>query len=257
MHLDPHVAVPATHLDRLVDERHGRADRHQREQMRHVLGVELRAAVAHLTADPPGEVRPMDAIQGPVQLETVGAERVVGVSARNRAPPVSALAQALAPDPLRDMPGRPFRFARDAKRSGRRRVLVAPEPDGQGPYPDRVRRRPGLEEPEAHLGDIQDEPLVPATREHEGRGEQHAAPRRREPRVHPGVGRDDLLVAESVEPGQIEEGVARANDDGAQLADDRIGRRLGSRPRDDPAREGFSPEERLVVPWRRLERRAA
>jgi hypothetical protein len=117
-------------LHRLVDELDAGADGHLREEVRHVLGVELRAAVAHLSADAPRKVRAVDAVEGPVELEAVLAERVVGIAALDERAPVAALAEMLQPDLLGNAPGRVHGLALDVEDAGRGGNSFRPRPSG-------------------------------------------------------------------------------------------------------------------------------
>src|SRR5437870_7781094 len=97
--------------------------------MLQVLGVGLRATVALLSADAPRKVRAVDAVEGPVELEPVLAERVVGIAALDEGASVAAFAEMLEADLLRHAPAGVHGLALHVEDAGRGGVLVSSEPE--------------------------------------------------------------------------------------------------------------------------------
>src|SRR5206468_10707204 len=73
--LDVDRTAARADLHGLIHELDRRADRHEREEPLHVLGVEPDAAVRHLHADTPRDARAVDPVKAPGELETILAER--------------------------------------------------------------------------------------------------------------------------------------------------------------------------------------
>src|SRR5262249_62405438 len=110
-------------------------DRHLWEQALDVFGIESHAAVTHLHAHPPRDVGTVDAVHRHAELETVLAERVVGIAAGNEGAIVVALADVLLADVVGDVPLRVDRLADDPAVAARRLPVVSPEPDRLGVHP--------------------------------------------------------------------------------------------------------------------------
>src|SRR5262245_41167669 len=224
------VAAPPN-FDRLVDELSRRADRDPREEILDVLRVQPDAAVAHLHADAPRDVGAMDAVRRQGQLQAILAEGVVRSAAGDEGPRVAALDDVLLADRFWDVPLRVDGLADHLEASARSLPVIAPEADGIGAH----HRRPGagrrvVEEP--HLGNVDDDALVRAARQDPFHGQQHHRAGRRYPRIEAGIGVDDLVVAEAVEPSDVHQRVALPDPVQSRLAHDRrqaAGRRRGDR----------------------------
>src|SRR5437773_4737324 len=247
--LDVDRAAALAHLHRLVGALDGRADRYQREEPLDVLGVEADAAVGRLHADAPRNVRAVDAVDRAAQLEAVVAERVVGRAARDGVPSVAALRDVLAPDRLRDVPGRLHLLRLHPELAAWRAPGVAPEADGVGGDERRlwITGR-GAEVVEPQLGDVDHDALVRAAGQHPLGRHHDVRADRRHPRIDAWVRVDDLVVAE-VEPARdVEQRVALPDAVVADGADDRLRGRAQAVGGDRLPREGgLVPRRRRVL----------
>ena len=220
MHLDVGAPAAGPDLDRLVGELDRRPDRHQWEETLDVLGIEPRAAVAHLHAHTPRDVGPVDRVERAAELDAVLAEGIVGRAAADEATRVVALLDVLAADRLGDVPLRIDGLAGDVEPAARGSPVVAPEPDRVGV--DRRQLRvllAALVVVEPHLGDVDHDPLVAAAGQDPFRRQHDRGSGARDPGVDARVRVDDLVVAEVVETRDVEQrvagpdGVARARPD--------------------------------------------
>src|SRR2546422_2584618 len=176
-----------------------------------------------LHADAPRNVRAVDAVDRAAQLEAVVAERVVGRAARDGVPSVAALRDVLAPDRLRDVPGRLHLLRLYPELAAWRAPVVAPEADRVGGDERRLGiTGRGAEVVEPQLGNVDHDALVRAAGQHPLGRHDHVRADRRHPPIDARVRVDDLVVAE-VEPARdVEQRVARADAVVADGAGDRL-----------------------------------
>src|SRR5207253_8052622 len=111
-------------------------------------------------------------------------------------PSVAALRDVLAPDRLRDVPGRLHLLRLHPELAARRATVVAPEADRVGGDERRLGiTGRGAEVVEPQLGDVDHDTLVRAAGQHPLGRHHDVRADRRHPRIDARVGVDDLVVA--------------------------------------------------------------
>ena len=141
-----------------------------------------------------------------------------------------------------DVPLRIDGLADDPEAAARRLPVVSAEPYRIG-VDERLTRSRGRVVEEPHLGDVHDDALVGAAGQDPLRRKQHRRARGRHPRIEPGVGVDDLVVAQAIQPGDVHHGVALAHAVQPERAEDwRQAARGGRRDRErdvSPRKKGL------------------
>ena len=192
--------------ERLVDDGDLHAGLHEVVEQLDVLGEQPDAAVARAQTDAGGLVGAVDEVARPIEVERAVAERVVRTRGHHGGQDLAVLlvlgAHAGAGSP-RGVLG----HAHDAGRPLRRRPTDAPDTDREGvdrlPLAGLARRV--VEEP--HRREVDDDPLARRVGEYVARRQHDLAALARQPRIHAGIGADELLVADVEAACEVDEGV--------------------------------------------------
>ena len=220
MHFEPHLAVHARNLHRLVDEPHRRADLHQREQCFDVLGIHADAAMRDGHAHRDRIVRAVYEIgaRRDVQAHRVVAERIVRARGHDLRQRIAALRVFLA-HRFRRAPGRILALVDDLRLAERRVPVHLADAHRKG---DDLRnlallRRREVVQPV--FRQIDDDALARTAGQQALSGNHDGRSLARQPGVDARIRAQDLLVAEPVTARQVGQGVFVVRGDGLDVAE--------------------------------------